>query len=271
MTNMMATRSHSPNAPLFTPAEVMDAIVTLPQTSPFLAKKIKKKRPLRKHELRQLIVLIERAIFSLPTANCYIINEYITLSKGTLHISARVSDLPWAPAEKKTKQYLCMWVDRSSPGLRCKFAVVDLTVSGDRRTVLVTDHVCEQLHMRAGIRGSHVAYIAKSVDRARFRTRIQRDMREPVLEVVDFDGVLLGFCPISSVRCCLQGAKYTFASHIQELIPINDRWRLKTFLPSDYFIEDRNGVLVRRRSKLGRQLIRRGMFHEVRKTGRSRP
>jgi len=208
------------------------AIIERPECPPELANKLRKQRHLGKHAIEQLAEISRRAVFDIETLSSYIINvefEVHPTVRSRYHVRPTV--LPWTRAERNTKQYLCLYVHRSLPGLRCKLAVARLDVDGDVRTILVTDHVCDRLSERAGILGSQVAYIGKSILRAGLKTWKQRDKKERLLEIVDFDGKLIGYCPIGSKRCGLHRGRATLLDDIEKIIPDQDRWRLKTFVP----------------------------------------
>ena len=139
--------------------------------------------------------------------------------------------------------------------LVARLGIVTLSVEDERRTVLVTDHVCDRVEKRAGIRGSHVAFVADSIVFNEVRICMQPN-KVPLLTIFDRNRGLIGYCPISKKRCGLQRTQDAMKLPSgRKYLSVQDRWRLKTFEPTEHYVEAEDGFLVLRQSKRGQELV----------------
>lgn len=224
-----------------------------------LAKKFEKKRPLGIRSQKAIADAIAKAIYDIPTCTGYFINGQIEPQSARRYVlRAGATVLPWADGEEDVgRMYLCMNVQYSrKESLIARLRVVTLAVDGIKRTVLVTDHVCGQVEGRAGIRGSHVAFVADSIVFNKLRIGKQPNNAR-LLTIFDRNQRVIGYCPIGKKRCGLQRTQDAMKLRAgRKFVGVQDRWRLKTFLPREYFVETEDGCLVPRRSKGGEELLR---------------
>lgn len=238
-----------------TPEAVRDAVVSYGRLSPELAKRFKKGRPLRARQLQSIAAVIPRAIHQVRTILGYFISaELASTSETGFRLEVRSTVLPKSDGIRGYGDlYLCMHAHYSyADRLAARMRLARLNIDGDERSVLVTAHVCERLEERAGIRGSHVAFLSYSVRNS--NVRVYRGSKDDRMVGICDSQELLGFCPISEskkqfpltrTRDVLRDAERLSSSARDawkaEFRP-QARWRLKTFLPSSFFREFDDGT-----------------------------
>jgi hypothetical protein len=241
-----------------TPESLTRAVLRGRYLESSLAKSFEKGRPLGIRNQREIVGGIAKAVYDIPTCRGYIISGQIGHQGARRYVLSTASTvLPWADGEKEVgPMYLCMNVaySRKEP-LAARLGIVQLSVEDEHRTVLVTNHVCDQIEKRAGIKGSHVAFVADSI--VFNDLRICKQINETrLLTIFDRDHKAIGYCPIGKKRCGLQRIQDAVTLPLaRKFVSVQDRWRLKTFLPIEYFVEAEDGCLVPRRSKFGKELL----------------
>lgn len=216
-----------------------------------LVKKFVKERPMGIKNQEDLTKGIAKAIYDLPTCKGIILNGQInSKSKRRSELEIGITALPWAEGEKGVgPMYLCMNIHYSKiKPLIVRFRIVMLDVDDDKRTVLVTEHVCDRIAERAGIKGSHVAFVADSIIFNEIRIEKQSN-KTPLLTIFDRHHNVIGYCPIASKKCGLQRTQDALKLKPgRYYLSVQNRWRLKTFEPVEHYVETEDGYLIQRKS-----------------------
>lgn len=232
-----------------------DLIYDLIRKGNYLDAQIQKKldRGLRIGKQNQAAIneALRCAVFDIKTSPEWMINaEFQRATGGAFRTQLGATVLPWADGAKEIgKMFLCMYVAyATSTPLACALAVRKLSINNDSRTVLVTGHVCERLEKRAGIRGSHVAFIAESTRRGEIEWTEQAN-GQPLLAIFDIRGRIIGYCPVAESECALQRYQESIKTETSKrYLTGQKRWRLKTFLLSACFERQPDGRLRPNRS-----------------------
>jgi hypothetical protein len=222
---------------------------------PGILKRIQKDQKLRKGHQVQIAHAMKMAIYDIPTEhNGYILNAQLEPESkitGRLHGRLAGTVLPWAEGGKQEgPMYLCMDVDHSkAKALTARLRVIWMTVGNKRMTVLITSHVCDRIRERAGISGSPVAFMARSI--AENGSKIAEQPKPiPLLTVFGLDHKIIGYCPIERKRCALQRVQDALHTRDgKDIIACQDPWRLKTFLLPEHFASSESGKLIPNRAK----------------------
>jgi hypothetical protein len=113
--------------------------------------------------------------------------------------------------------------------------VVHLPYKGEKRTVLISKHACRRIAKRAGVRGSHVAFVAKSIIRNKIVFSKQSRQRD-LLTIYGWKNEVLGYCPIDEDSYALEGRLQP--KPFGGVLELQPRWILVTFMTPKMVKED---------------------------------
>jgi len=216
------------------PDVLIKCICDLAEMPPDVANRLKKQKRIGAMMLRELQVLADRAIFSIRTKPSFMLSGgFKALGKQAWRVSISATVLPWEK-EGNRPAYLCMSQKWDMGECRAMYDVLKLQPPrSEHRTVLVTKHVCKRIAKRGGVRGSHVAFISKSMDHKTVRFVRQEVKTEPLLTIFGHTGEALGYCPISECTCALESGGQLLVANWVKHLKEQRRWVLKTFLRPD--------------------------------------
>ncbi len=206
--------------------ELTKAILRHKECPLSLAEKLRRYRPVSTKELPTIERLAQEAVFQVATHDaCILSAHFVERDRGRFMPAVAATDLPSAPSDDGNL-FLCMYVRASFGPRGCSLGFPQIDVDGDKRTVLLSGHMCHRIAERAGIKGSTAAFIAQSIKGPNRNVFRQVRRSEPLIAIWGLNKELVGYCPIKEINCKLDPKQVTEPVLMSE----QSRWMLKTFL-----------------------------------------
>lgn len=168
-------------------------------------------------------------MYDIPTADkSYFLTPTFVDDGGGYSVGISATTIPHVKTPGGTL-FLCMHDVYSDGPLKAWFAVSKLTVRGENRTIVITGHAVDRLAERLDISGSHVAFIAESLNSQRRRLYDQIGRCQPLLAILDRNDNAAAYCPVDECECTLFDHARTFEDD-KGVLAVQKRWLLKTVL-----------------------------------------